>query len=205
MPASRTLAYAAIRLALLRSVVAVLALVAAVAGALAPVHAQAVDPAVRYMDMVAQELIAASRTRSAATLQSVIVRHADLAYMGGQGLGDFSNQLSSTEKPAFLSGMARWMARFATSEADKYPISHVTFQPSARAARLGLMVDSTIHMRDGASYDVAWLLARNGTSYKVRDAQILTFWMTGQLNRLFSSYISENGGQARALVIALNR
>ena len=67
------------------------------------------------------------------------------------------------------------------------------------------MVDSTIHMRDGASYDVAWLLARNGTSYKVRDAQILTFWMTGQLNRLFSSYISENGGQARALVIALNR
>jgi phospholipid transport system substrate-binding protein len=169
------------------------------------VRAQAADPAVRYMDTVARELIAASRTRSAATLQSVIVRHADLGYIGGQGLGDYSNQLSSTEKPAFLSGMARWMARYAISEAPKYQISHVTFQPAARQARVGIMVDSTIHMRDGATYDVAWLLSRSGGTYKVRDAQILSFWMTGQLNRLFANYISENGGQAKSLVVALNR
>jgi phospholipid transport system substrate-binding protein len=169
------------------------------------IHAQAPDPAVRYMDGVAKELIAASRTRSAATLQSVIMRHADLGYMGGQGLGEYGNQLSAAEKPAFFGGMARWMARYATGEASKYPISHVTFQPAARPAKYGLMVDSTVHMRDGASYDVSWLLHRSGNTYKVRDAQVLSFWMTGQLNRLFASYISENGGQAKALVIALNR
>jgi phospholipid transport system substrate-binding protein len=167
--------------------------------------AQSADPAVRYMDGVAKELIAASRTRSAATLQSVIMRHADLAYMGGQGLGEYGSQLSAADKPAFLTGMARWMARYATGEAAKYQISHATFQPSARAAKYGLMVDSTVHMRDGSSYDVAFLLTKAGGGYKVRDAQILSFWMTGQLNRLFSSYISENGGQPKALVIALNR
>ena len=97
------------------------------------------------------------------------------------------------------------MARYATGEAAKYQLSHVTFQPAARPAKYGLMVDSTVHLRDGTTYDVSWLLNRTGNSYKVRDAQVLSFWMTGQLNRLFASYISENGGQAKALVIALNR
>jgi phospholipid transport system substrate-binding protein len=174
-------------------------------GTASPARAQSGDAPVRYMDGVAKELLAASRTKSAATLQSVIVRHADLGYMGGQGLGEYSNQLSGGDKAAFLSGMARWMSRYAIGEAGKYQISHVTFQPAARPAKYGLMVDSTVHMRDGSSYDVAWLLTRSGGSYKVRDAQVLSFWMTGQLNRLFSNYISENGGQARALVTALNR
>ncbi len=169
------------------------------------VNAQSADPAVRYMDGVAKDLIGASRTRSAATLQSVILRHADLSYMGGQGLGEFGNQLGPAEKQAYFTGMTRWMSRYAIGEAQKYQISHVTFQPNSRPAKYGLMVDSTIHMKDGASYDVAWMLAKTGGSYKVRDAQVLTFWMTGQLNRLFTGYINENGGQAKALVLALNR
>ncbi len=167
--------------------------------------AQHADPAVRYMDGVARELIAASRTNSPATLQSVILRHADLGYMGAQGLGDYGTQLSAADKPAYLSGMTRWMARYATSEATKYQVSHLTFQPDARPAKYGLTVDSTVHMRDGSSYDVSWLLSKSGAGYKVRDAQVMSFWMTPQLNRLFSSYISENGGQVKALVIALNR
>jgi phospholipid transport system substrate-binding protein len=171
----------------------------------APAMAQHADPAVRYMDGVAKELIAASRTRSPATLQSVILRHADLGYMGAQGLGDYGTQLTAADKPAYLSGMTRWMAKYATSEATKYQISHVTFQSTARPAKYGLTVDSTIHMRDGSSYDVSWLLNRSASGYKVRDAQVMSFWMTPQLNRLFSSYISENGGQVKALVIALNR
>ncbi len=187
-----------------------LALVAIALGSLhfaaaTPTSAQASDPAVRYMDGVAKELIAASRTRSAATLQSVILRHADLGYMGAQGLGDYGSQLSAADKPAYFTGMTRWMSRYAISEAGKYQVSHVTFQPSARPAKYGLTVDSTVHMRDGSSYDVSWLLNRSGGGYKVRDAQVMSFWMTPQLNRLFSSYISENGGHVKALVIALNR
>ncbi|MEQ1613610.1 MAG: ABC transporter substrate-binding protein [Hyphomicrobiaceae bacterium] len=171
----------------------------------APANAQHADPAVRYMDGVAKDLIAASRTRSPATLQSVILRHADLGYMGAQGLGDYGTQLNAADKPAYLTGMSRWMAKYATSEATKYQVSHVTFQQSARPAKYGLTVDSTVHMRDGSSYDVSWLLSRTAGGFKVRDAQVMSFWMTPQLNRLFSAYISENGGHVKALVIALNR
>lgn len=189
------------RLLVLGSLLA--AMVAAFAGT--PARAQHADPAVRYMDQVARELIAASRTRSPATLQSVIMRHADLGYMGAQGLGDYGTQLAAADKPAYFSGMARWMSRYAISESSKYQVSHVTFTGDARPARYGTTVDSTVHMRDGSSYDVSWLLTRHGQGFKVRDAQVMSFWMTPQLNRLFSNYIAENGGQVKALVIALNR
>jgi phospholipid transport system substrate-binding protein len=41
--------------------------------------------------------------------------------------------------------------------------------------------------------------------FKVRDAEIIGFEMTSFLNNLFQNYISENGGNPRTLVIALNR
>ena len=171
----------------LASLLGAAALVSAIAspGGIGSAHAQTADPAVRYMDQVAKELIAASRTRTPAALQSVIMRHAD--------------------KPSFMAGMTRWMSRYAITEAQKYQVSHVTFQPAARPAKYGLTVDSTVHMRDGSSYDVSWLLGRSGGAFKVRDAQVMSFWMTPQLNRLFSNYINENGGHVRALVVALNR
>ena len=43
------------------------------------------------------------------------------------------------------------------------------------------------------------------STYKVRDAQVIGFWMTSFLDNLFQNYISENGGNPKALVVALNR
>ena len=39
----------------------------------------------------------------------------------------------------------------------------------------------------------------------MRDAQVLGFWMSPFLKDLFEKYIGENGGNPRALVVALNR
>jgi len=52
---------------------------------------------------------------------------------------------------------------------------------------------------------VRWLVVRRGTTYKVRDAQVIGFWMTSFLDNLFQSFISDNGGNPKALVVALNR
>jgi phospholipid transport system substrate-binding protein len=161
--------------------------------------------AVAYMDKASKEIIAASRTRSLATLQSAIMRHSDLGYMGGIGLGDYRDKLPPNDKQSYYTGMTRFMAKYALSESQKYQVSHLTFQPVGRPAKYGLMVDSTVHMRDGSSYDVQWMLNKTGGSYKIRDAQILTFWMTPQLQRLFTNYIGENGGNVKALLVALNR
>jgi phospholipid transport system substrate-binding protein len=170
-----------------------------------PASAQLADPAVAYMDRAAKDIIAASRTRSLATLQSAIMRHADLGYMGGIGLGDYRDKLVPTDKQTYYTGMTRFMSKYALSEGQKYQVSHLTFQPGSRPAKYGLMVDSTVHMRDGSSYDVQWMLYKQPGGYKIRDAQILTFWMTPQLQRLFTNYIGENGGNVKALLIALNR
>ena len=186
------------------------ALVAAVmllAQPVGPVAAQGGSDvaAVSYMNTASKEIIAASRTRSLATLQSAIMRHADLGYMGGIGLGDYRDKLIPGDKQSYYTGMTRFMAKYALSESQKYQVSHLTFQPVGRAAKYGLMVDSTVHMRDGSSYDVQWMLSKTGNTYKIRDAQILTFWMTPQLQRLFTNYIGENGGNVKALLVALNR
>jgi phospholipid transport system substrate-binding protein len=60
-------------------------------------------------------------------------------------------------------------------------------------------------MQDGTTYEVAWLVVKYGSSYRVRDAQALGFWMTPFLKKLFEDYISQNGGSVKGLVGVLQR
>ena len=69
----------------------------------------------------------------------------------------------------------------------------------------GATVDSRITLKSGESYDVRWILVRRGAVYKVRDAEVIGFRMTSFLDTLFQNYISENGGNPKALVLALNQ
>ena len=69
----------------------------------------------------------------------------------------------------------------------------------------GTYVDSRITLVSGETYDIRWRIVRRGNAYKVREAEVIGFEMTTFLNTLFQNYISENGGNPRTLVIALNR
>jgi phospholipid transport system substrate-binding protein len=69
----------------------------------------------------------------------------------------------------------------------------------------GIMVDSRITLRDGSQYDVRWLLVKVGNTYRVRDAMVYGFWITPFLKQLFETYIGEQGGDVKALVVVLNR
>ena len=95
--------------------------------------------------------------------------------------------------------MARFIGRYAASEAPKYPVARVEWSNQSVRGAPGLMVDSRVVLADGSSYDVRWLLFKYGNSYKVRDAMVLGFWMTPFLKNLFEDYISKNGGNPRAL------
>jgi phospholipid transport system substrate-binding protein len=75
----------------------------------------------------------------------------------------------------------------------------------AGETKAGVEVDSRLTLRNGDTYDIRWLLVRRGQGFKVRDAQVLGFWMSPFLKTLFENYIAENGGSPRALVMALNR
>jgi phospholipid transport system substrate-binding protein len=164
----------------------------------------AADPAVAFMDKVARELVTASHSRSPAVFASVLHRYADTSYIGSYSLGSYRQKLRVEDRPGYLSGMVRFIGRYAATEAPKYPVASYKITGSLKGGQ-GIMVDSVITLRDGSTYDVRWLLSPAGSTYRVRDAMVYGFWMTPFLRRLFESYISENGGNVNALVVALNR
>jgi phospholipid transport system substrate-binding protein len=101
--------------------------------------------------------------------------------------------------------MVRFIGRYAASEAPKYGVARVEWANQSFRGSSGIMVDSRVTLTDGSSYDVRWLLFKYGSSYKVRDAMVLSFWMTPFLKNLFEDYIAKNGGNPRALMVALSR
>jgi phospholipid transport system substrate-binding protein len=171
----------------------------------APRPAAAADPAVKFMAQVGRELMAAARTRLPGEMANVINRYSDVSYIGLYSLGSYRNLLSADERSIYYIGMVRFIARYASSEAPKFPVAKVEWSDQSFRSSDGVTVDSTVTLEDGSVYEVRWLLARHGNSFKVRDAMVAGFWMTPFLKRLFEDYIANNGGNPRALVAALNR
>src|SRR6185295_4819437 len=167
--------------------------------------ARAADPAVVFMAQVGRDLMAAARSRSPAMMAAVVERHGDVTQIGLYSLGEYRTRLPHAERPSYYSGMARFIGRYAATEAPKYPVARVEWSNQSVRGASGLMVDSRIVLADGSGYDVRWLLFKYGNNYKVRDAMVLGFWMTPFLKNLFEDYITKNGGNPRALTSALNR
>lgn len=167
--------------------------------------ASAADPAVQYMERVSRDLMSAARSRSPQAMQLAVARHGDVAQIGFYALGDYRPRLDTTDREPYLNGMTRFIGRYAANEAPKYPVASVRFAQESRRAKYGLMVDSTITLQDGTSYEVAWMLSKVGSTYRVRDAQAMGFWMTPFLKKLFEDYIAQNGGNVKSLVAVLQR
>lgn len=167
--------------------------------------AAAADPAVQYMERVSKDLMSAARSRSPQAMQLAVARHGDVAQIGLYALGDYRTRLDTGDREPYLNGMTRFIGRYAANEAPKYPVAGVKFAQEARRAKYGLMVDSTVTLQDGTSYEVAWMLSKVGNTYRVRDAQAMGFWMTPFLKKLFEDYIAQNGGNVKSLVAVLQR
>ena len=140
-----------------------------------------------------------------ASCRPCIQRYADVSYIGLFSLGSYRNQLSPPERNTYYSGMVKFIGRYAATEAPKYTVAKVEWSDQSIKGASGIMVDSKVTLVDGSSYDVRWLVVPYGGSFKVRDAMVLSLWMTPFLKKLFEDYIAQNGGNPRALVAALNR
>jgi phospholipid transport system substrate-binding protein len=158
-----------------------------------------------YMQRVANELIAASRAGSEAAFATVIRSHADVPSIGLSALGSYAQNLPKTDRPAYYNGMINFIARYAAKEAPSHPVAKAVMVGQSTETAGGAYVDSRVTLKTGDVYDVRWRLVRRGSAFKVREAEIIGFEMTSFLNTLFQNYISDNGGNPRVLVIALNR
>jgi phospholipid transport system substrate-binding protein len=169
-----------------------------------PPRAAAADPAVQFMQKVGRELLTASRSRSPDVLASVVQRYGDVGYIANYALGSYRGKLAPEDRTGYTNGMVRFIGRYAAQQAPKYPVARYEILSSLQGGS-GIMVDSRIHMHDGSTYEVRWLLAKYGSTYRVRDAMVFGFWMTPFLKQLFENYIVENGGNVKALVAVLTR
>lgn len=166
--------------------------------------ARAESPAT-YMQRVSNELIAAQRAGSVSAFSNVLRKHMAVPSIGLTALGPHASTLPKTERPAYYNGMINFIAKYSAKEAPKYPVASAVVTGQGDETAGGATVDSTIKLRSGESYDIRWKLVRAGQSFKVRDAQVVGFWMSSFLDNLFQNYISENGNNPRALVMALSR
>jgi phospholipid transport system substrate-binding protein len=158
-----------------------------------------------FMKRVGNELLAASRSGSAAQFAMVLNSNADVPSIGLSALGDYARSLPKNDRPIYYNGMINFIARYASKEAPKYPVARFIVTAQSKEDSRGTYVDSRITLTSGDGYDVRWLIVKRGDIYKVRDAQVVGFWMTSFLDNLFQSFISDNGGNPKALVVALNR
>jgi phospholipid transport system substrate-binding protein len=157
-----------------------------------------------YMKRVGNDLLLASRSGSVSQIAMVLSANADVASIGLNALGDYARSLPKNDRPMYYSGMVNFIARYAAKEAPKYPIARFIVTAQSQDDARGTYVDSHITLASGDAYDVRWLVVRREGVYKVRDAQVIGFWMTSFLDNLFQNYISENGGNPKSLVVALN-
>lgn len=158
-----------------------------------------------FMQRVSNELINAQRLGGGAAFAAVLRKHADVPWIGHSSLGTYAQRLAAAERPNYYNGMIKFISNYAAKEAPKYPVNRAIVTSATEESGKGVYVDTTIELKSGETYDVRWWLTRQGTTFKVRDASVVGFWMSPFLKNLFENYITENGGNPQALIVALNR
>lgn len=163
------------------------------------------ETAAAFMQRAASDLIAANHASSATGFAASLRRYGDVPAIGIGALGNYAGSLPKPDRPLYYNGMVNFIGRYAAKESSKYQVAKATVLGQSDEDARGASVETRITLKSGESYDVRWLLVRNGSSFKIRDAQVLGFWMTPFLATLFQNYIAENGGSSKALIMALNR
>ena len=163
------------------------------------------ETAAAFMQRASTDLLAANHTLSSTGFSAAIRRYADVPAIGLGALGNYAPSLTKPDRPLYYNGMANFIGRYAAKESSKYQVVKATILGQSEEDARGASVETRIQLKSGETYDVRWQLVRNGASFKIRDAQVLGFWMTPFLATLFQNYIAENGGSSKALIMALNR
>ena len=191
------------RRAVLSCIAALMLLAASAPPVSAP--AAAADPAVVFMAQVGRELMAAARTRSPGVMPAVVQRYGDVTYIGLFSLGAYRKQLPEAGEehlPRRHGALRRPLCGHRGAQVSGRQGDVVGPERARRQRHHG-----GLHRHAGRRQRLRGALAALplGSSYRVRDAMVLGFWMTPFLKKLFEDYIAQNGGNTRALITALNR
>lgn len=185
-----------------RSVLAACVLVFATAAS--PAYAQDIKAA-KFMQRVAADLIAANRAGSRGAVERTIRKYAAVNIIASYSLGTYATKLPRNKQGAYRKGMLKFMSRYFVTQSKNYKVATAKILGPGKPGENNLtMVDTRVFLADGSTYDVRWALIKRRGRYKIRDAQVVGFWLTPFQRNLFRDYVRENGGNVNALVFALN-
>lgn len=160
--------------------------------------------AVTYMRQVAKDMLNAHRQGTVASFKRAILRHADIPAIADYSLGQYRAKLQPSQKQAYYSGTAGFMARYFADQSREYVVSKYEIGNADPSAD-GISVNTKVYLLNGQSYTVVWRLAKRGGGYKVEDAKILGFSLIYLQRGIFTSFLSKRNGDVAQLVTALNR
>ena len=181
------------------------AAIAALASAFAaPAFAAGEDAAVAYMKKVAKDMLAAHRQGTVASFKRAIQRHADVAGIADYSLGQYKAKLQPSQKQAYYSGTATFMARYFADQSRDYVVSKYVVG-EAEVDGKDISVDTKVYLMNGQSYTVVWRLGKKGSGFKVEDAKVLGFSLIYLQRGIFTSFLSKRSGDVAQLVTELNR
>ena len=170
----------------------------------APAFAAGEDAAVAYMKKVAKDMLAAHRQGTVASFKRAIQRHADVAGIADYSLGQYKAKLQPSQKQAYYSGTATFMARYFADQSRDYVVSKYVVG-EAEVDGKDISVDTKVYLMNGQSYTVVWRLGKKGSGFKVEDAKVLGFSLIYLQRGIFTSFLSKRSGDVAQLVTALNR
>lgn len=170
----------------------------------APAFAAGEDQAVAYMKKVAKDMLAAHRQGTVASFKRAIQRHADVAGIADYSLGQYKAKLQPSQKQAYYSGTATFMARYFADQSRDYVVSKYVVG-EAEVDGKDISVDTKVYLMNGQSYTVVWRLGKKGSGFKVEDAKVLGFSLIYLQRGIFTSFLSKRSGDVAQLVAALNR
>lgn len=161
--------------------------------------------AVKKMERVADELIAAQRTGTISSFSNVIRRHADVTEIANFSLGRYRSKLPRSKRSAYYRGVQRFMARYFADNSKRYKVAKAVINPTVTPDGKGVYVDTKVTLKSGTSYNVRWRLAKRRGKYRITDVKVLIFSLVSQQRALFYQFLAKKNGDVNALVLALNR
>ncbi len=170
----------------------------------APALAGPEDAAVAYMKKVAKDMLAAHRQGTVASFKRAIQRHADVAGIADYSLGQYRSKLQPSQKQAYYSGTATFMARYFADQSRDYVVAKYEVG-EADADGKDISVDTKVYLMNGQTYTVVWRLGKKGSGFKVEDAKVMGFSLIYLQRGIFTSFLSKRNGDVAQLVAALNR
>lgn len=162
-------------------------------------------PAVKQMQRVARDLIAAQRTGTISSFAAVIRRHADVVEIANYSLGRYRGKLSKSKRSAYYRGVRRFMARYFADQSKKYQIVKADISSNVREDDGDVLISSKVHLKSGSTYTINWRLAKRRGKYRITDVKVLGFSLTYLQRGIFYRFLSKKNGDVNALVVALNR